>query len=109
MTLKDHEKFWAFMALGFSVLLLAVLAVSFPTENETAQQVLTAAMGALSLALGAAANALFRIKEASEYQEKQAVEVIQPANSPIPTTDSGLTTPAEPDTVDGELPEDQKL
>jgi hypothetical protein len=106
--LKDHEKFWAFMALGFSVLLLAVLAVAFPTENETAQQVMTAAMGALSLALGAAANALFRIKEASEYSQPQVVEVQQPANQPVPTTSEG-TIAATPAKDDGELPESDKL
>lgn len=77
---KEHEKFWAFMALGFSVLAIAVMSVMFPTENEGTQRTLDAAMGAFTLALGVAANALFRIREPREAK----VTIDQPANNPVP-------------------------
>lgn len=78
---KEHEKFWAFAFLGFGVMLLAALAVAFPTENEGTQRTLDAAMGALSLALGVSANALFRIREPGE----EKVKVDNAPNEPIPT------------------------
>lgn len=80
MVFKEHEKFWAFMALGFALLVLAVVANIWPTDNETAKQVMVAAVGAFSLALGAATNALFRIREPGESR----VTIDQPANQPVP-------------------------
>lgn len=113
--LTEHEKFFAFCLLGGSVLALAMLAYFFPPEDGSgAQRIIDAAMGGLLLALGAAANALFRISNATEQQsiaEKTAreignnptplpVEVQNPPSHPVPTVDKD---------ADGELPEDQKL
>lgn len=57
------EKFWAFMALGLGVLLLASLAVFFTPSDDKAFRILDAAMGGVLLALGSAANALFRVSQ----------------------------------------------
>lgn len=84
---KEHEKFWAFMMLGGSVLLLALLAYFYPPEDGSgAQRIIDAAVGGLLLALGSAANALFRIKEQSELDSVQNVRVSQPAADPVPVT-----------------------
>lgn len=78
---KEHEKFWAFALLGFGVMGLAVLAYFYPpTDGSGAQRIIDAAMGGLLLALGSAAQALFRIREPDERK----VQVDQPANEPIP-------------------------
>lgn len=97
---KEHEKFWAFLALGFAVLILPILTIAFPVaeQNQGTQRTIDAALAALTLALGAATNALFRIKEANETQ----VEVTNKSDNPVPTTDG-------PAHSDGELPEDQRL
>lgn len=104
MVLKEHEKFWAFLALGAGVLLIAFTSVIWPPANDGTQRILDAAMGALSLALGAATNALFRISEPGEKE----VKISQPANDPIPTTEVH-TQPAPAASTDGELPESEKL
>lgn len=81
---KEHEKFWAFIALGFSVLFLATLAYFVPPEDQSgAQRIIDAAMGGLLLALGGAAQALFRIRE----PEERKVQIDQPANNPVPVTE----------------------
>lgn len=65
--LKEHEKFWAFMALGFGVMALAGAAYVYPPEDGSgAQRIIDAAMGGLLLALGGATNALFRIRDPGE-------------------------------------------
>lgn len=63
---KQHEKFWAFIFLGAGILILAGLAHVFPSNNKLTEQVTVAAVGAFTLALGAATNALFRIRESGE-------------------------------------------
>lgn len=111
--LSEHEKFFAFCLLGGSVLALALMAYFFPPQDGSgAQRIIDAAMGGLLLALGAAANALFRIQNASEQQsiaEKTAVamtaqpirtEVINSPAKPVPTSEAH---------TDGELPESEKL
>lgn len=77
---KEHEKFWAFGLLGLGVIGLALLAFAFPINNEGSQRVVDAAMGALTLALGSAVNALFRIREPGETK----VTIDQPPNQPVP-------------------------
>lgn len=96
---KEHEKFWAFLFLGAGLLVLAIVAIAFPTENETSKQVITGACGALSLALGAATNALFRIKEQSELDAVQQVRVNQNPNDPVPTTSNDEKPKADPDVL----------
>lgn len=63
---KEHEKFWAFVFLGAGVLILCAIAALWPTDNELTKQVIIAGVGAFTLALGAATNALFRIREPSD-------------------------------------------
>lgn len=101
--MKEHEKFWAFAMLGFGVMLLAVLAVVFPPEAEGTQRTIDAAMGALSLALGVAANALFRIREPGE----EKVKIDNLPTEPVPTAPQPAPVPAP--VGEGELPEEQKL
>lgn len=117
--LKEHEKLIAFMFLGFSVLLLALLAYIYPPEDKSgAQRIIDAAMGGLLLALGGAGNALFRISNATEQQNiadktalaigqnqqqtVQPVEVVNTSAEPVPTTTSGAT-------AGGELPASERI
>lgn len=80
--LKEHEKLFAFLALGFSVLLLATLAYWHPPEDGSGgQRIIDNAMGGLLLALGGAANALFRINDPGE----KSVTVDNTKNNPVPT------------------------
>lgn len=96
--MKEYEKFWAFMALIVSVMIIAMLAYFRPIEDGSgSQRILDASLGGLLLALGAAANALFRIRDGGDKE----VKVTNTPFEPVPTT--------EPQTTDGELPEDQKL
>lgn len=115
-SLKDHEKFWAFLALGFSVLLLAILAIFYPlADGSGSQRILDAAMGGLLLALGGATNALFRLGTTSENAAigqaaadainnttPAQVEVVNQPSDPVPTTEDKAGT-------DGELAEEHKL
>ena len=83
--LKNNEKFFAFCLLGFGVMLLAVLAYIYPPEDGTgAQRIIDAAMGGMTLALGSAVNALFRIREPGE----RTVEIDQPENRPVPVAET---------------------
>jgi hypothetical protein len=105
VVLKEHEKFWAFLALGFGVLSIAMVSVIWPPDSEGTQRILDAAMGALSLALGAATNALFRISEKGERE----VTINQPADNPVPTTESNPVIQKDEQLTEGELPKDQRL
>jgi len=58
----EHEKLVAFVLLGAGVMLIALLAYFQPLpDNSQNMRIIDAAMGALTLALGGAANALFKI------------------------------------------------
>lgn len=84
---KEHEKFWAFMFLGAAILILALTAAYIIPkygESETVKQLFVGAMGAFTLALGSAANALFRIRDPDERK----VEIDQPASNPVPVDDA---------------------
>ena len=97
--MKEHEKFWAFMALIISVMAIAMLAYFRPIEDGSgSQRILDASLGGLLLALGGAANALFRIRESAENE----VKVTNTPSEPVPTEPKAAN-------ADGELPEDQKL
>lgn len=68
--LKDHEKFFAFIMLGGFVFALALMAYFHQIpEGSGSQRIVDAAMGGLLLALGGAANALFRITTSSEQAQ----------------------------------------
>lgn len=106
MGFKEHEKFWAFMALGFALLLLAVASIIYPPSNDGVQRVLDACVGAFSLALGAATNALFRIREEADKE----VKVVNTPSEPAIVAETHLTAaPAPAPATDGELPEEEKL
>ena len=118
--IKDHEKFWAFLALGFAVLLLVAIVTVWPPEKDQVIRVVDSAVGGFLLALGAAANALFRIGTPGEEEQKkltaetakvvaekmpdppkpvQPVTVENPPSSPVPVE------PATHDEAAEELPE----
>lgn len=61
--LKDHEKLLAFGMLGAGVLIIVFISVVWPPENDQIIRILDTAVGGFLLALGSAANALFRISE----------------------------------------------
>lgn len=106
MTLKEHEKFYAFLVLGFDALLLVALAVLFPPEKDQVIRIIDSALGGFLLALGSAANALFRVGTPSEEEERrrrteivgaaidklptspQPVTIHQPADEPIPVSET---------------------
>lgn len=113
--LNKHEKFYAFCLLGASVLILALMAYFYPPEDGSgAQRIIDAAMGGLLLALGAAANALFRISNATEQQAigRETAKALTEQSQPIPTLVTNPITQPVPTTEpahDGELKEEEKL
>ncbi len=84
MTIKENEKFIAFMFLGAALMTLAVMIYLHPladsTQNTGVLQILNMIIGAMIGAFGAAAGALLKAST-------DTVKVDQPANQPIPTTD----------------------
>lgn len=119
--LKEHEKLIAFLFLGFSVLILAILSYFWPPEDKSgAQRIIDSAMGGLLLALGAVCNALFRIANATEQQaiaEKTATAIGVNARSsgPLPVVvDQSQSNPipvseTEPAAAGGELPSHERI
>lgn len=97
--MKDNEKFFAFMALGGGVLILALLAFfnELP-ENSANMRIIDGALGGLLLAFGAATNALFRIRDNEPTQD---VNITNPKSDPVPVERTVLDT--------GELPESEKI
>lgn len=99
--LKDHEKFYAFCLLGAGVFALAMMAYFHQIpEGSGSQRIVDAAMGGLLLALGGAANALFRTGGTAERAEigQAAVQAIRDSNTPM---DVNVTNkPNEPVPVD---------
>lgn len=91
--LKDHEKFIAFMALGFGLVALATLLYLRPLADSNANsgilQILNLIIGGLLSAFGSATNALFRIND--------KVTVDNPPTEPVPT--------APVDDAEGEVPD----
>lgn len=94
-TLKEHEKFIAFVLLGCALMTLAVLLYIRPLQDSTANsgvlQILNMIIGAFIGAFGAAAGTLFNAK----------VTVDNPPTDPIPTT----ATPAPAPVATEELPD----
>lgn len=108
--LRDHEKFWAFISLGLGVLLLCG-AVTFHTPDKPeAIRIIDAAVGGFLLALGAAANALFRSRSDAVHDELTQSVVdklppptgdakIQKANiGSLEVTDSKISSEPKPKT-----------
>lgn len=79
------EKFWAFIVLIISVILVLWLANRFSTNAKPEViRIMDSAMGGLLLALGAAANALFRV---SQKDTEEAVTARLTAESNKTLTD----------------------
>lgn len=57
------EKFWAFVILISAVLAVVITAQVWPPDKDSVVRIMDAAVGGLLLALGAAANALFRVSQ----------------------------------------------
>lgn len=98
MTLKEHEKFIAFVLLGAALMTLAVLLYVKPLPDSTANsgvlQILNMIIGAFIGAFGAAAGTLFNAK----------VTVDNSPSQPIPVADAEPpVAPAAP--LDEEVPE----
>lgn len=81
--IKESEKFIAFVLLGGGLLAIALVVYLEPlndtTTNSSAIQIINTIVGALTLAFGGAANALFRIREA----EERKVTVENPVTDPV--------------------------
>jgi hypothetical protein len=94
MTLKEHEKFIAFSLLGLGLIGLAVMAYVAPMRSvdTSSIQIINTIVGALTLAFGGAANALFRISD--------SVKVDNPPEAPVHTDNVNADSSA-----DGEVPD----
>lgn len=79
--MKDSQKFIAFCFLGSGLIGIVLLAYFRPMQsNDTASiSIIQTVVGALTLAFGGAANALFRTND--------KVTVDNPPSDPVPTTD----------------------
>ena len=106
-TLRDHEKFWAFIFLVIAVVTLVFLASSFGRGSTAADvvmqgklRIIDAAITGLLTITGMAAQALFRINSTDKLAAETALEnakkapaatqpvtIEQPANQPVPTKD----------------------
>jgi hypothetical protein len=89
--LRDNEKFFAFLALGAAILIIVGLAVFFPPADEKVSRILDSAVGGFLLALGGAANALFRSRsdQAAEALTDKAVDKLPPPTPEAQPVDDG--------------------
>lgn len=100
--MRDHEKFIAFCLLGGALVGLSCMVYLKPpspaiTENGAAFAMLNTIIGALVLAFGGAANALFKITSAERKEIGEATalelrkgppmqtEVVNTEDKPVPT------------------------
>jgi hypothetical protein len=98
MLLKEHEKFWAFSLLGFGVLVLVLVAVTLGNDaKDPVIRIVDAACGGFLLALGSAANALFRVNSSPSIEVPTNPRTNQPTMQPVPPVD-------EPEKADAEAP-----
>lgn len=92
MTLKEHEKFIAFVLLGLALMTLACMLYLRPLPDSTANsgvlQILNMIIGAFIGGFGAAVQKLF--------DAKTSVKVDNAPNEPIPTADVPPPAPAAP-------------
>jgi ABC-type xylose transport system permease subunit len=74
--LQDHEKFFAFVLLGGALVALATLIYLHPLQDSTANsgvlQILNMIVGALIGGFGGAVNALFRTKDVTSEDKRDA-------------------------------------
>lgn len=130
MTLKDHEKFWAFLVLIFSIVSLVILASTFNSgtaADVVAQgklRIIDMAVAGLIAIAGMTAQALFRpgataqenreagqaVADAMAKNEPISATIINPPSSPIPAEIvAEADGPVAVKDTTGELPESAKL
>lgn len=82
--MKDHEKFIAFCLLGAALVGITIMAYVNPLNdaNTNSIQIINTIVGALTLAFGGAANALFRIRD------NESVEITNRPNNPVPVEET---------------------
>lgn len=83
--MKENEKLISFMLLGAGVLILTCLVMYKTPENDAALRIVDAAVGGLLLALGAAANAIFRQGTQGEEAMRAAASELVNKNTPQQT------------------------
>lgn len=95
--LSAHEKFISFVLLGAALFAIAVMVYMKPPANTLSQSgaglaILNTIVGALTLAFGGAANALFKISTADKQEiGRAASDAIQngpPVQTEVVNTDS---------------------
>jgi hypothetical protein len=83
--MKDHEKFIAFVLIGLSLVIMAIMLYAKPipdsTSNSGVLQILNMIIGALISAFGSATNALFRTSD--------QVKVSNKPDEPVPVDNKG--------------------
>lgn len=108
--LKSNEKFIAFVLLGVSLVFIAGMVYLKPLSdtnaNSSSIQIINTIVGALTLAFGGVANALFRISDTVKVDNKPS-EPIPVDAAPGPEVDPA---PVHPPLIGpGELPPEQKI
>lgn len=106
MGLREHEKFWAFIVLILSIVLMALIA-RFTPGTEIASALRDAIIGLIGIA-GAAGQSLFRSNTERELSkalsssnngEAKPVKIEQPANQPVPVQEKPAQPSAELDPI----------
>ena len=99
MTLEKHEKFIAFCLLGGSLVgIVGMIYLKPPssaiTDNGAAMAIINSIVGALTLAFGGAAGALFKISSSDKKEIGEATATAMSAGPPLET--KVVNTEAQP-------------
>lgn len=110
MFLREHEKFIAFVLLGAALVAIAFMVYLKPPsaaiiQNGAALAILNTIVGALTLAFGGAANALFKISGSEKKEIGEATAAAMRVGEPIKT--EVTNTPDKP--VQAEITSDEGL
>ena len=101
--MKEHEKFIAFCLLGGALVAVAFMAYfkPIPDIQTGSAQIINTIVGALTLAFGGAANALFRISDTVSVNNPPEAPVNVTEPTAAPTTDEA---PVDAEPSNEELP-----
>lgn len=87
--LKEHEKFISFVLLGLALMVIAVMVYLKPPSegfSDASLAILNTIVGALTLAFGGSANALFKISSSEKKEIGEATATALSLGPPVKTT-----------------------
>ena len=87
--LKEHEKFISFVLLGLALMVIAVMVYLKPPSegfSDASLAILNTIVGALTLAFGGSANALFKISSSEKKEIGEATANALSNGPPVRTT-----------------------